>query len=348
MFDLNDILRDNIRSLKPYTSARDEYKGSEGTFLDANENAFGSTSAENHSRYPDPMQLKVKYALAKIKVVDTENIFLGNGSDEAIDILFRSFCNPGIDNVIITPPTYGMYEVSANINDVRIKKVSLNADFSLDENAVLKAIDPNTKLIILCSPNNPTGNILSTKAIEKIITSFSGIVALDEAYIDFAPEKTFLTRLSRFPNLVILQTFSKAWGLANLRLGIAFASRDIIHVLNKVKPPYNINGYTQKLALEALINQDKKDEYVRQILLQKEFLTQELTKLNLVQKIYPSDANFLLVKTNDGKKIYDYLVNKKIIVRDRSNVKLCEGCLRITIGTAIENELLLKWLKEYK
>ncbi len=348
MFNLNEILRDNIRSLRPYTSARDEYKGTEGVFLDANENAFGSASDETHNRYPDPLQWDLKNALAALKVLDAENIFLGNGSDEAIDILFRSFCNPGIDNVIITPPTYGMYEVSANINDVRIKRVSLTPDFAIDENLILKSIDENTKLIILCSPNNPTGNILNIKSLEKIISNFKGIVAIDEAYIDFAPEKTFLTRLSRFPNLIILQTFSKAWGLANLRIGVAYASRDIIHVLNKVKPPYNINGYSQKLALEALKNEDKKDKYVAQIIEQRKLLAVELQKLPFVTKIYPSDANFLLVKTTDGKVIYDYLINHKIIVRDRSIVKLCEGCLRITIGTEIENKKLIEQLKQYK
>ncbi|TAG58222.1 MAG: histidinol-phosphate transaminase [Cytophagales bacterium] len=348
MFDLNEILRDNIRSLRPYASAREEYKGKEGVFLDANENAFGSTTSENHSRYPDTMQWEVKFALASLRVVDAENIFLGNGSDEAIDILFRSFCNPGKDNVIITPPTYGMYEVSANINDVRVKRVGLTTDFLIDETQILKAVDENTKLIILCSPNNPTGNALNVKSLEKIISNFKGIVALDEAYIDFAPEKTFLTRLSRFPNLIIMQTFSKAWGLANLRLGVAYASRDIIHVLNKVKPPYNINGVTQKLAIEALKNEDKKDNYVKLITEQRKILQNELSKLPFVIKIYPSDANFLLVKTTDGKVIYDYLINHKIITRDRSNIKLCEGCIRITVGTASENEILLKYLKDYK
>lgn len=348
MFDLNDILRDNIRSLRPYTSARDEYKGKEGVFLDANENAFGSATTENHSRYPDPMQWDIKYALANLKVVDAENIFLGNGSDEAIDILFRSFCNPGKDNVIITPPTYGMYEVSANINDVRIKRVGLTSDFAIDENLILKAVDENTKLIILCSPNNPTGNVLNIKSLEKIISNFKGIIALDEAYIDFAPEKTFLTRLSRFPNLIILQTFSKAWGMANARLGVAYASRDIIHVLNKVKPPYNISGYTQKLALEALKNEDKKDAFVAMIIEQRKLLATELLKLPCVIKIYPSDANFLLVKTTDGKVIYDYLIGHKIIVRDRSIIKLCEGCLRITVGTAAENQALINQMKQYK
>jgi len=231
--------------LQPYTSARDEYKGTEGTFLDANENAFGSATSALHNRYPDPLQWEVKNALSAIKHISAENIFIGNGSDEAIDLLFRSFCRPGIDNAITTPPTYGMYEVSANINDIVLKKVFLSTDFELEVDNILEAIDENTKVILLCSPNNPTGNCLNTNAITKIITSFDGIVALDEAYIDFAANKSFLPILLQYPNLVIMQTFSKAWGMANLRLGIAFASKEIIAILNKVKPPYNINGLSQ-------------------------------------------------------------------------------------------------------
>ncbi|TAF77573.1 MAG: histidinol-phosphate transaminase [Bacteroidetes bacterium] len=348
MFDLNEILRDNIRSLKPYTSARDEYKGSEGIFLDANENSFGSTSKIEHNRYPDPLQWEMKIELARIKGCDENQVFVGNGSDEAIDLLFRCFCNPGVDNIIITPPTYGMYEVSANINDIHLKRVLLIPDFSLDENAVLKAVDEHTKMIILCSPNNPTGNCLSTKAIEKIVSNFRGIVVLDEAYIDFAPKKSFLPKLNHYHNLVVLHTFSKAWGLANLRLGLAFASKEIIHVLNKVKPPYNISGLSQKIALEAMKNEKLKDELVKNILEEREKLEQELEKLPFVTKIYPSDANFLLVKTLDGRRLYHYLIEHKVIVRDRSNVKLCEGCLRITVGTASENETLIKELKSFK
>lgn len=348
MFDLNNSLRNNIRFLKPYTSARDEYKGNEGVFLDANENSFGSATSDLYNRYPDPLQSEMKNAISNLKGCKENQIFVGNGSDEAIDLLFRCFCNPGIDNVIITPPTYGMYEVSANINDINLKRVWLNADFSLDENQVLKTVDLNTKMIILCSPNNPTGNCISTTAIEKILTKFDGIVVIDEAYIDFAPNKSFLPKLNQFSNLVVLHTFSKAWGLANLRLGLAFASKEIIYVLNKIKPPYNISGLSQKIALEALKNSKIKEKFVENILLERENLKSELEKLSFVIKVYPSDANFLLVKTTNGSKIYNYLITKKVILRDRSNVKLCEECLRITVGTHHENSLLVSILNNYK
>ncbi|MFN0048928.1 MAG: histidinol-phosphate transaminase [Cytophagales bacterium] len=348
MFDLNSILRENIKVLKPYTAARDEYKGTEGTFLDANENAFGSATADLHNRYPDPMQWEVKLALSKIKKIPAENIFIGNGSDEAIDILYRSFCRPSLDNAIITPPTYGMYEVSANINDVKLKKVPLNADFDIEVDRILAFVDENTKMIILCSPNNPTGNHLKTADIVKIIETFSGIVALDEAYIDFADEKSLLPFLLDYPNLVIMQTFSKAWGLANLRLGMAFASTEIIKIMNKVKPPYNINGVSQKMVLEALGNEIKKNEYVANILIERELLKKELEKLPIVTKIYPTDANFMLVKTNNGNKIYDYLITQKVIVRNRSTVSQIEECLRITVGTKEENEILISALQQYE
>jgi len=347
MFDLNKILRDNIKVLKPYTSARDEYKGTEGTFLDANENAFGSATAALHNRYPDPLQWDLKQDLSTIKHVPAENIFIGNGSDEAIDLLFRSFCRPGIDNVIITPPTYGMYEVSANINDVVLKKVFLSADFELEADKVIEAINENTKIILLCSPNNPTGNCLDANDIIKVVTSFNGIVALDEAYIDFAPEKSFLSSLSQYPNLVILQTFSKAWGLANLRLGMAFASKELVQILNRVKPPYNINGLSQALALEALANEKKKNEYVENMLIEKKKLSFELGKFAFITKIYPSDANFILVKTTGGNKIYQFLTDNKVIVRNRSSIQLIENCLRITIGTANENAALLSALAAF-
>ncbi|MDX2190618.1 MAG: histidinol-phosphate transaminase [Bacteroidota bacterium] len=346
-FNLNSLVRNNIRNLKPYTSARDEYKGKEGVFLDANENAFGSVTSELHNRYPDPLQWEVKYGLEKIKGVSVQNIFLGNGSDEPIDLLYRCFCNPGIDNVIITPPTYGMYEVSANINDVAVQKVNLTNDYQLNVNEIIEAINSKTKLIFLCSPNNPTGNCLDNNDITKIIEAFQGIVVVDEAYIDFAPDNSLLPVLNKYANLVVLQTFSKAWGMANLRLGMAFASQEIIQLFNKVKPPYNINGLTQKIVLDALKNVSKKDAFVDDILKSKNQLIKELQKINIVQKIYPSDANFILVKTKDGKKIYDYLVENKVIVRDRSNVSLCEGCLRITVGTPDENQILINYLMKY-
>lgn len=347
-FDLQRILRSNIKTLEPYKAARDEYKGTEGTFLDANENALGSATHDLHNRYPDPLQWQLKRALEPVKGVKAENMFIGNGSDEAIDLLFRSFCRPGIDNVITTPPTYGMYDVSAHINDVQLQKISLTPEFQLITSDILAAVNENTRIIILCSPNNPTANALYHDDILQIIESFDGIVALDEAYIDFAIEKSFLPKLHQYPNLVIMQTFSKAWGMANLRLGMAFASEEIIHVLNKVKPPYNISGLGQNLALEALQNVAVKDQYVAAILEQRGWLENELKKLACVVKIYPSDANFMLVKTTDGRKIYDFLIDQKVIVRDRSSVTLCEGCLRITVGTPEENKILVEKMKLYK
>ncbi len=348
LFNLNNILRENIKRTKPYSSARDEYKGNEGVFLDANENALGSVTKENYNRYPDPLQKEVKELLANLKQVKAEQIFLGNGSDEAIDLLYRAVCQPGVDNVITMPPTYGMYEVSANINDVQVKEVPLTADFEIQTEKVLAAIDAHTKMIFVCSPNNPTGNSLQPASIEKILQSFNGIVAIDEAYIDFAANKSFIPKLKQYPNLVVLQTFSKAWGLAALRLGTAYASEEIIAVINKIKPPYNINQLTQELALEALGKVLKKEEMVAEILFQREKLVKQLSEIKFVTKIFPSDANFILIKTADGKKVYDFLIEKKIITRDRSKVTLCEGCIRITIGTKDENELLLKELKSYK
>ncbi|HSZ24442.1 MAG TPA: histidinol-phosphate transaminase [Cytophagaceae bacterium] len=348
MFTLNTILRENIKKTKPYSSARDEYKGNEGVFLDANENPIGSVTNENYNRYPDPLQHEVKDQLAKIKGVKPSQIFLGNGSDEAIDLLFRAVCVPGSDNVITTPPTYGMYEVSANINDVKVKEVPLTADFEIQTDKVLAAIDSHTKMIFLCSPNNPTGNSMKMEDIEKITNVFQGIVVIDEAYIDFSYTKSFVSKLDKHPNLVILQTFSKAWGLAGLRLGTAYASEEIIAVLNKIKPPYNINQLTQKLALEALANQSKKEKMVSEIILQRDLLLKELSIIPFISKVYPSDANFILIKTEDGEKIYNFLIQKKIITRNRSKITLCEGCIRITVGAREENELLLKELKNYK
>jgi histidinol-phosphate aminotransferase len=348
LFDINNILRENIKKTKPYSSARDEYKGNEGVFLDANENPLGSATNEPYNRYPDPLQREVKEHLAIIKKVTPEQIFLGNGSDEAIDLLYRAVCQPGVDNVITLPPTYGMYEVSANINDVKVKEIPLTPDFEIQTDKVLTAVDAHTKIIFVCSPNNPTGNSMKTESIEKILNSFNGIVVIDEAYIDFAPEKTFVTKLNQYPNLVVLQTFSKAWGLAGLRLGIAFASKEIIAVINKIKPPYNVNQYSQLLAMEAMRAVAKKEKMVEEILLQRNNLVKQFSEIKFISKVYPSDANFVLIKTEDGRKVYDFLVNKKIITRDRSKVVLCEDCIRVTVGTKGENELLLKTLKEYK
>lgn len=352
-FDLNNILRENIKKLVPYSSARDEYKGKDGVFLDANENSFGSPlpndKDSNYNRYPDPLQLAVKEKLSKIKGLPVENIFLGNGSDEAIDILFRAFCNPGKDNAIICPPTYGMYEVSANINDVKTVKVPLTPEtFQLDTENILKTINANTKLIFICCPNNPTGNGVKWEAIKTILEKFNGIVLVDEAYINFATYQSLIPKLLQYPNLVIIQTLSKAWGMAGLRVGMAFASQAIIDVFNKIKPPYNINAASQKLALEALNNVELVNNWIKEIVKEREKLAESLATMPFVLKIYPSEANFILVKTTDPKRIYNYLTDNKIIIRDRSSVTLCEGALRITIGTKEENKQLLDKLKNYK
>jgi histidinol-phosphate aminotransferase len=343
--DINNLQRENIKNLRPYSTARDEYKGQASVFLDANENGYGSPLDQNYNRYPDPLQLDLKDALSKIKGVPIENTFLGNGSDEAIDLLFRAFCEPGKDNVIILPPTYGMYEVSANINNVEVRKVNLLPSFQLDLEKVAEAIDENTKLIFICSPNNPTGNSIVRTDIETVLANFNGLVIIDEAYINYAKQRTFIPELTEYPNLVILQTFSKAWGLAALRLGMAFAARPVIDILNKVKPPYNINQATQDLALKALENIGQVNEWIKVTVSERESLSQELAELPLVKKVYPSDANFILIEVIDALKTYDALVEQGIIVRDRSKVTLCEGCLRITIGTTQENQILLEALK---
>jgi len=348
MFDINNIIRQNIKTLKPYSSARDEFQGEASVYLDANENSFGSPLEQSYNRYPDPLQFEVKKRLSEIKGVPPKHIFLGNGSDEAIDILFRSFCNPGVDNVILVPPTYGMYEVSANINDIAIKRVPLTEDFQLNLEGIAEAIDDKTKLIFICSPNNPTGNSINREDVETVLANFNGIVVIDEAYINFSRQKTFIQELTEYANLVILQTLSKAWGLAGLRIGMAFASEEIIEVMNKVKPPYNINEASQQLALKALQNIDLVNLWIRETLAERDKLVLELKDFDFVLDIYPSDANFILVKTTDPKGIYNYLVSKGIIVRDRSKVELCEGCLRITIGTPEENKTLILTLKEYK
>jgi histidinol-phosphate aminotransferase len=300
-----------------------------------------------YNRYPDPLQRDLKEKISGLKRVSANQIFLGNGSDEPIDLLVRAFCNPGKDNIITMPPTYGMYEVSAGINDIQVKEVPLTEEFQINTDKVLAAIDKNTKIIFICSPNNPTGNSLYTNDIVKILESFEGIVVIDEAYIDFAPDRSFVSKLKNFPNLIILQTFSKAWGMAALRLGMAFSSEEIIAVLNKIKPPYNINEATQRLANEGLRNLLNKERMVERILNEREKLKEELSKIKAVKKVYPSDANFLLVKMEDGNKVYDFLISKKIITRNRSAIKLCEGCLRITVGTAEENRELIKVLHDF-
>jgi histidinol-phosphate aminotransferase len=347
MFNLADLLRENIKRLVPYSSARDEFKGEAKIFLDANENSFGSPLTHWYNRYPDPLQWKVKEKISAIKGIPTSNIFLGNGSDECIDLLIRAFCEPGGDNILICPPTYGMYEVSANINDVQIKKVPLTNSFQLDLEGIAAAVDDRTKLIFLCSPNNPTGNALSRHDVETLLTNYWGLVVIDEAYINFSKTRSFIQELTEYPNLVVMQTLSKAWGLAALRLGMAFASTEIINVLNRIKPPYNVNQASQDLALEALEKVADVNEMIREIVAERQVLEQALPLLKLVIKVHPSDANFLLVQVKDAKKVYEYLLAKGIVVRDRSKVELCEGCLRITVGTPSENKELLKALAEF-
>ena len=347
MFNLENLIRENIKKLTPYSSARDEFHGEAKIFLDANENSLGSPLPKWYNRYPDPQQMKVKEKLSSIKGVPVQNTFLGNGSDECIDILIRAFCEPVVDNIIICPPTYGMYEVCANINNVKIKKVNLTPDFQLDLPAIENAIDGNTKMIFLCSPNNPAGNSLMHEDVEALLNNYFGLLVIDEAYINFSRQKSFSTELREYPNLAVMQTLSKAWGLAALRVGITFASEDIIHIMNKIKPPYNINQASQELALQALEEVEQVNEMIKEIVKERTLLEQALMQLNFVKKIFPSDANFLLVKVNEPVKIYQYLLDKGIVVRDRSRVELCEGCLRITVGTASENETLLKVLSNF-
>jgi histidinol-phosphate aminotransferase len=345
-FKIEKLLRPHIATLQAYTSARDEYKGKEGVFLDANENPFGSITVQDFNRYPDPYQLELKEKISQIKGVKTSRIFLGNGSDEAIDLLFRAFCIPEKDNVILLPPTYGMYEVSASINNVEVQKVPLTAGFQLRTDKILDAVDKHTKIIFICSPNNPSGNKVDRDDILYLLKKFKGIVVVDEAYIDFSDEPSFTTELKNFKNLVVMQTFSKAWGLASLRLGMAFASKDLIKILNRIKPPYNISGLTQETVLVAIDNYEKVKSMITDILSEREYLKSRLESLAFINKIHPSDANFLLVKMPNAKLVYDELIDKKVIVRNRSKVLLCEDCLRITVGIRAENERLVEALSE--
>jgi len=348
MFNLDLLIRENVKKLVPYSSARDEFKGEAKIFLDANENSLGSVLTNclpagqaGYNRYPDPHQTKLKEKLSGVKGIPAPNIFLGNGSDECIDILQRAFCEPRIDNIIICPPTYGMYEVCANINNVNVKKIKLGQDFQLNVEGIDHAIDDHTKMIFLCSPNNPTGNSLVHEDIEAILNNYFGLVVIDEAYINFSRQRSFSTWLNEYPNLVVMQTLSKAWGLAALRVGITMASEEIIAIMNKIKPPFNINEASQELALLALEEVEQVNEMIKEIVKERENLEQALVNLSFVEKIYPSDANFLLVKMNDPVDIYKKLLKKGIVVRDRSRVELCEGCLRITVGSPDENKALL-------
>ncbi len=342
--NIERLVRKNILELKPYSSARDEFVGAAEIFLDANENPFPSP----YNRYPDPLQRELKNELSKIKGVDPTKIILGNGSDEPIDLLIRAFCEPNADSILITPPTYGMYKVCADINAVNVQIASLTSDFQLDLESINSTIDETTKIIFLCSPNNPSGNLLKEEDIKKIITTFNGLVVLDEAYIDFSSFAGFSQYLNQYPNLVILQTLSKAWGLAGLRLGMCFASKEIIGILNKIKYPYNLNVSTQSLVLEKLKYEDEIKKNISVILEERNQLRNALSSLDFVENVYPSDANFLLVKVMDAKGIYNQLMQKGIILRDRSSVTLCENCLRITIGTPEENKTLIENLKTIK
>ena len=346
--NLNDLVRENIKKLKPYSSARSEFRGNAEVFLDANENSYGSPLDENFNRYPDPLQWKLKQEISKIKGVPPQNIFIGNGSDEVIDIAFRIFCEPGKDNVIICPPTYGMYKVCANINDVEAKEVLLTKDFQLDVEGVLAAIDSHTKLLFICSPNNPTGNNFNRLDIEFLLNNFPGIVLIDEAYINFSRQKPFLQELTEYENLIVMHTLSKAWGLAALRLGLGFASEVLIDLFNKVKPPYNINGSSQQLGIKALEQINEVNENIKNTVAQRSFLAQELKQFDFIKIIYPSDSNFILVKVIDADKLYQYLLLQGIIVRNRSNEPLCDNCIRITVGTQSENKKLLNALKKYE
>ncbi len=341
MTDLKKLVRPNIQALKPYSSARDEFHGSASVFLDANENPYN----EPYNRYPDPLQWKLKDRIAQLKGVDRNAIFLGNGSDEPIDLLIRAFCEPCRDAVVGISPSYGMYEVAADVNNVDFRKVSLTPDFCLDAEALLKEVDSRVKVIFLCSPNNPTGNSLERDEIHKILDRFEGIVVVDEAYIDFSGEPSFLSELKAFPGLVVLQTLSKAWGAAGIRLGMAFASREIVAVLNKIKYPYNINMLTQRAALELLDNEAAMHDQLRRILSERTRMQEALPLLHVVRKMYPTDANFILVNVGDADGVYNKLVEKGVIVRNRNNASLCGGCLRITVGTPQENDTLLDALR---
>ena len=338
------LVRQNIQQLKPYSSARSEFKGKADVFIDANENPF-----ENGlNRYPDPLQWQLKEEISKIKGIPKENIFLGNGSDEVIDLIIRIFCEPRIDHIITLPPTYGMYKVSAGIADVAVREVLLSADYQPRPAAVMEAATAHSKVLFLCSPNNPTGNDLALDRMLELVRAFPGIVVADEAYIDFSQQESLTHHIDQYPNLIVMQTFSKAWGMAGIRLGMAFASEEIIHYFNKVKPPYNVNQLTQQTALKALQQKDQSTQQVQTIIAERKQLVQQLKQFPFVRRIQPSNANFLLTAVDSPKELYHFLVEKGIIVRDRSNVPLCEGCLRLTIGRPEENQQLLAAMQAFQ
>ncbi|MFD2914027.1 histidinol-phosphate transaminase [Psychroserpens luteus] len=342
-FNINNLIRENIKTLKPYSSARDEYKEvtEDMVFLDANENPFQN----GVNRYPDPQQNKVKTQLSKLKGISTENILLGNGSDEVLDLIFRAFCEPNQDKIITLPPTYGMYGVLANINAVENIEITLEYDFQPNVDEILRAAHTNAKLLFLCSPNNPTANSFEAYNIEKLIKNFNGLVIIDEAYIDFSKEKSWIARLEEFPNIIVTQTLSKAYGMAGIRLGVCYASAEIISVLNRIKPPYNVNELTQLKALERLSNPQDVSEEINKILQQRDWLISELKNIKFVTIVHPSDANFILVEVDDANKRYSELINKGIVVRNRTTQPLCENCLRFTVGSQIENIKLITALK---
>ena len=343
-FDINNIVRENVKKMKPYSSARDEFQNftQEMVYLDANENPYSN----GFNRYPDPQQKDLKAEIAAIKDVFTENILLGNGSDEVLDLVFRAFCEPNKDNVITLPPTYGMYGVLANINAVENREVLLTNDFQPNVDTIFNAVDKNTKIIFLCSPNNPTGNSFSDESVLKILNNFNGLVVIDEAYIDFSKNKSWLVELNEFPNLIITQTLSKAYAMAGLRVGILYASKDVLMVLNKIKPPYNMNVSSQENAIRKLLQGTFKPQ-LKKILLERKKLKTALLNFSFIKKIYPTDANFFLIKVDDADKRYQQFIDKGIVVRNRSTQPLCENCLRITIGTKEENLNLIETLKSF-
>ena len=347
MNEIESLLRNHLKGFVPYSTARNDFKENSGIFLDANENPFGSVITEKWNRYPDPLQNHLKQALGKIKAIDAGCIFIGNGSDEPIDLLIRAFCEPEIDEILIFPPTYGMYKVAANINNVRVKEVSLTTDFQLDIIKIKSAINHRTKIIFICSPNNPTGNLIKLRDVLELARVFKGIIVIDEAYIDFTESNSWIEAIPKFPHLVVLQTLSKAWGLASLRLGIAFCNRNLVDVLNMIKSPYNISGLIQNQVLIALKQEDRMRSFVQEIKELKRELQAALQGIPIILKIYPSDANFFLVKFRDAKNVFQHLINNRIILRDRSGLVLCEDCLRITVGTSFENKQLILALNNY-
>lgn len=348
--NLQELVRPHILKMQPYSSARTEYTGNSGIFLDANENPIGSVTATFHNRYPDPLQQNVKKELALLENVQPTQIFLGNGSDECIDVLVRTFCEPKQDKIIVCPPVFSMYEHSAQAQNVEVIAINLKENFQLNLDEILNEINENKtlKIIFICSPNNPTGNLIHTEDIEKILNTFSGIVLIDEAYQDFSTNESWIKRLNEFGNLVVIKTFSKAYGMADARIGMLYANETIVHYMNAIKLPYNINQHSQQLALEALKNIHKKEAFVAELLQSRDNLIAELSKINFIKEVFPSDANYILFKVEDANKLYQYLIEENIIVRNRNSAPLLKGCLRVSVGTKQENKIFIEKLKQYK